>query len=266
VPEGDSIAGDAARLRPVLVGKRIEAVAGTSPGVRANSARLLDATVDTIRTVGKHLVVDFSSGYSLHVHLGMSGRWDVAERGRGPHGSARVVLVTGTHLAACYSAPSIEVDRTGAIDRALMSLGPDVVPGLDADEFVRRARLRGDRPIAATLLDQRVLSGVGNVYKSELLFLAGIHPWTVTAEVTNEQLRELAGQAHRLVSANVGQKRTTTGSSRRGQETWVYGQAGHSCARCGSRIEFDRLDGRVTYWCPACQPAGGRLSWPSARG
>ncbi|MFZ0013340.1 MAG: DNA-formamidopyrimidine glycosylase family protein [Acidimicrobiia bacterium] len=255
MPEGDSVAGDAARLRPVLLGNRIEAVAGTSSRVRANSPRLLDATVTEIRTAGKHLVMDFSSGYSLHIHLGMSGRWEIGDRDRRPHGSARVVLYTSTHQAACYSAPSIDVDRTGLIDRALTHLGPDVVTGLDVDVFVRRARSRGDRPIAATLLDQRVMSGVGNVYKSELLFLAGIHPWTRTADVTDEQLRDLGGRAHHLVSANVGQRRTTTGSPRRGQETWVYGQAGHGCVRCGTRIELGRLDGRVTYWCPTCQPA-----------
>jgi endonuclease-8 len=83
--------------------------------------------------------------------------------------------------------------------------------------------------------------------------------------VTEDEVRDLGGQAGRLVSVNVGQRRTTTGSSRRGQETWVYGQAGHGCMRCGTRIEVDRLDDRVTYWCPVCQPSRNQPPWPSTR-
>lgn len=252
MPEGDSIAGDAVRLRPVLVGKTIEAVSGTASSVRSNSHRILDAEVTAIRTVGKNLVIDLSSGYSVRVHLGMTGRW---RDGGSPR--ARVSLTTDAGSVSCVDAPTVDVDRTPAIDLALDRLGPDLLGGFDEDEFIRRARAVQPMPVGRLLLDQRVMAGVGNVYKSELLFLAGINPWSSTTDVSDEQLRGIARDATDLLAVNVGRRRSTTGSSGRGQETWVYGQQGHGCRRCGTRIEMDRLDDRVTYWCPRCQQVGG---------
>ena len=251
MPEGDSIAGDASRLRPLLEGKTIEAVAGTTGAVRANSRRLLGAEVTSIRTHGKNLVIDLSSGYSVRVHLGMTGRW---REGLSPR--ARLGLSTDAGSVSCFDAPTVEVDRTPAIDLSLDRLGPDLLGEFDEDEFLRRARSVERMPVGRLLLDQRVLAGIGNVYKSELLFLAGINPWTSTADVTDDQLRELARNAGELLAANVGRRRSTTRSTGRGQETWVYGQNGLRCRRCGTRIEMDRLDDRVTYWCPNCQQVG----------
>lgn len=253
MPEGDTVAGDAERLRPLLVGNEILAVAGTAPSVRSSSARLLGSLPTAVRSIGKNLIIDFSTGYSIRVHRGMTGRWQVMGADHSAHGSARLVLTTSSLHVVCHSAPTVEVARTPLVDRSVARLGPDVLGEFDAPEFLRRARAGEDRAIASLLLDQRVLAGVGNVYKSELLFLAGINPWAPVSSLDDDQLMGLAEEARRLLASNVGRHRTTTGSARRGQETWVYGQAGHGCRECGATISMARLDDRVTYWCPVCQ-------------
>ncbi len=260
MPEGDSVAGHAERLHPVLAGRRIQSVAGTAPSVRANSRRILDATVDDVRTVGKHLIVDLSTGYSIRVHLGMSGRWAISPLGKPPHGSARLVLSTPSHHAACYGAPTVAAGRTPVIEAEVAELGPDLLGEFDTEEFVRRARLLGgDRPIAPLLLDQGVIAGIGNVYKSELLFMEGIHPDTPVADIAADGLRSLAMRARRLMTANVGPgPRSTTGARGPGRELWVYGRRGRPCRRCGTAILQRNIGDRVTYWCPVCQPPGPR--------
>lgn len=256
MPEGDSVAGHAEQLRPILRGRRIESVGGTSPSVRVNSPRILDAVVDEVRSVGKHLIIDLSTGYSIRVHLGMTGHWSITPNPTRPHGSARLVLATETHQAACYSAPTVEVDRTRAVDAVVAKLGPDLLGDFDADEFVRRARLREDDvPVARLLLDQEVIAGIGNVYKSELLFMERIHPDTPTASLGDDALRGIADRARRLLTVNVGKgPRVTTGMRGPGREHWVYGRNGQPCRRCGTAIESRGGEERVTYWCPVCQP------------
>lgn len=254
MPEGDTVAGHAELLRPILVGKTIDEVGGTAASVRTNSHRILDAAVTDLRTVGKNLIVDLETGYSIRVHLGMSGHWHTDGGGRSSHASARLVLGTESGVAACYSAPTVDVDRTPAVDLTVAQLGPDLLGDFDEEEFLRRARARESRTMAALLVDQRVLAGIGNVYKSELLFLEGVHPSTPVGEVSDEKLREISTRARSLLAANVGPRsRSTTGSRHRGQQTWVYGRAGRPCRRCRRPIA-ERLDGeRVTFWCPTCQ-------------
>lgn len=258
MPEGDTVAGHARRLRPVLVGQRIESVAGTASAVRVNSRRILDATVVSIRTVGKHLILDLSTGYSIRVHLGMSGRWVISDSVRSTHGSARLALATSSHHAACYGAPTIEVDRTPAVDAGVAGLGPDLLGAVefDMEEYLRRARLRGtNRSVSRLLLDQEVIAGIGNVYKSELLFLEGIHPHTPVKALSDDALRSVARRARRLMATNVGAgPRVTTGLRGAGRELWVYGRQGGPCRRCGHAIESSGGEERVTYWCPVCQP------------
>lgn len=259
MPEGDSVAKSAARLRPFLVGESILSVGGTARSVRVNSGRILDASVRGIRTYGKNLVIDLDSGYSIRVHLGMPGRWRVLPAEKSPPGSSRLVLSTQRGHAACLAAPTVEVDRTPRIDLELKRLGPDVLrDDFDPDVLVRRARARNDRPIAEALLDQRVVAGIGNVYKSELLFLAGLHPETRVEVVSDEALREIANRAALLMRANVHSgPRITTRDRRRGRELWVYDRSGEPCRRCSTPIEVSRLGDRVTFWCPTCQPRGG---------
>lgn len=256
MPEGDSVAGDARRLRPVLVGRRLLAVAGTSPEVRAASGRILDADVDRIRTIGKNLVIDLATGYSIRVHRGMTGYWSISTLDVAPHGSARLALTTEEHHVACFDMPTVAVDRTPAVTAALRALGPDVLGDFDEREFLRRARLFPDSTISELLLDQRVIAGIGNVYRSELLFLERVHPETSVHDLGDQKLGKIADRARLLMAANVGRgPRTTTGARGRGSEMWVYGRAGRACRRCGTAIAQRRLGSRVVYWCPSCQGA-----------
>lgn len=254
MPEGDSVANDALKLRPVLVGKEIADVYGTKGSVRSNVGRLRGHKVESIRTVGKNLVIDLDSGYSLHVHLGMTGRWRVVPADRKIPGSAGVALTTDSHHAACLGAPTVDVDRTPAIDARLSRLGPDLLSeSVDTGEILKRARQRGGS-LAEILLDQTVAAGVGNVYKSELAFLARLHPETSLDRIDDAALAGVYENAVRLLRANVGPgRRTTTGERGRGRETWVYGRAGRACRRCSARIESSGGAERVTYWCPRCQ-------------
>lgn len=256
MPEGDSIAGDAAMLRPVLVGEVIESVHATSGSVRANVGRIRGSTVTAVRTRGKNLIVDFDSGYSLWVHLGMNGRWRLLGRGSRVPGPAKVALSTRASQAVCMGAPKADVGRTPAIDRALDSLGPDLLAeNVDLEEALSRARaLSPGTTLARLLLDQTVAAGIGNVYKSELAFLAGVHPSTPIERLTDEQLLSIYSNARELLLANTGPgARSTTGDRGRGRTTWVYNSGGLRCRKCSSGIASGRIDGRVTYWCPGCQ-------------
>lgn len=256
MPEGDSIAKAAARIRPVLIGSEILSVYGTSPQLRSNAGRLTGRRVTGVRTFGKHLVIDFDQGFSIRVHLGMPGRWRVMTADRATPGNARLILSTATHHVCCFAAPDIEVDRTPAIERRMERLGPDALAAdFDPRLLIERARTRPTWPIAEVLLDQRVIAGVGNVYKSELLFLAGVHPRATVGEVSDDELLEIATRAKQLLSVNVrAGARRTTGDRARGREMWVYERAGRPCRRCATGIQTARIADRVTFWCPTCQP------------
>lgn len=256
MPEGDSIAEAAARIRPVLVGSEIVSVYGTAPQVRSNVGRLAGRRVTGVRTFGKHLVIDLERGFSVRVHLGMPGRWQVMTADRPTPGSARLVLSTDTHHVCCFAAPEVEVDRTPAIERRLESLGPDLLAeDFDPRHLIERARTRPSQSVAEVLLDQRVVAGIGNVYKSELLFLAGVNPFAAVEEVTDEELHEMATRATQLLAVNVGTgARSTTGDRARGREMWVYQRAGRPCRRCATEIDMARIADRMTFWCPGCQP------------
>ncbi|HET7018222.1 MAG TPA: DNA glycosylase, partial [Streptosporangiaceae bacterium] len=141
-------------------------------------------------------------------------------------------------------------------------LGPDLLgPDWDQDEAVRRLLAQPDRPIGEALLDQANLAGIGNLYKAEVLFLRGISPWRTTAAAGD--LGPLVELARKLLDANKERLfQVTTGNAARGQETWVYGRSGRPCRRCRTPIKSDGYAGRgtirmerVTFWCPACQPA-----------
>ena len=257
MPEGDSVARNAEQLREVLEGEEIVSVDGTAGSVRTSSPRILSHRVDGIRTKGKNLVIDFDNGWSIRVHLGMTGRWSVRPKSDEGFGPARLVLSTQNHSAALFAAPTVEVDRTPAIEAALARLGPDVLDEeFDSAEFVRRARLvEQTSPIAQVITHQRVIAGIGNVYKSEVLFLEKVHPWTPTGELSDQALVAIADRARKLMSVNVSSGARTTTVERGGDRTtWVYDRAGLACRRCSTQIESDSLGDRATYWCPGCQP------------
>ncbi len=268
VPEGDTIYRTAALLRPVLEGQPVLAARARRPGPMI--ARVIGATVTAVESRGKHLVIHFSNGLALHTHMRMTGVWHryaPGERWRRPEAQARVVLETPAGLAVCFNAPVAELLREAAAGHlpSLARLGPDLLgEDFDAGEVLERmAALDPATPVAEVLLDQRVMAGVGNVYKSEVLFLEGLHPRLPLGALDGDARRRLVERCRALLRANrLGTRRTTTPArlAGQGERLWVYGKAGRPCPRCRTRLVSAQLGGelpRVTTWCPACQPLPG---------
>lgn len=258
-------------LRPLLVDEVLE-----NGWIRDQgwSPRLAGKRVQAIDSVGKHLLIAIEGAWIIRVHLGMRGRWRIYERAPtaslGLHDAA-VVLRTATSTAICVRAMQAELIRAGdpGLRRRLEALGPDLLaPDVDWSRILERARTQEPQAIAEVLLDQRVAAGVGNVYKSEVLFLEGVHPRTPVANLADDPLLAVFRRARELMQANLGPGlRTTTTLSAPGRRrpistsrAWVYRRHGLPCLRCRTRIER-AIQGdmaRSTYWCPRCQPATPR--------
>ena len=166
------------------------------------------------------------------------------------------MLVTAETESVCFAAPDVQVERRRVVDLAVADLGPDLArPEFDVRDFLSRAaRFGPGRQIADVVTDQRVLAGPGNVFKSEVLFLEKRLPQTPFEALHESVLSGLAQRAHRLLRANLSHTiRSTTGDRRRGRTLWVYGRAGRPCRRCGTAIEAEHIEDRITYWCPRCQ-------------
>jgi endonuclease-8 len=255
VPEGDTIHRAAARLRPALAGRPLVRFAA---GRWGGPVPVPGETVDAVRAVGKHLLVDFSGGLTLRTHLRMSGRWDLyrtGERWRRAPSSARAIVEVPGWLAVCFSAPDVAVTRRACV--AVDHLGPDLCnPAPDLHDVVARAVALAapGESVAELLLDQRVAAGIGNVYKSETLYLEGLDPRVAVADLTAERVRALYARAHRLLRANLrpGPRRTVPGGLA------VYGRAGRPSRTCRTtvvRIVQGASAPRSTFWCPVCQSA-----------
>ncbi len=263
MPEGDTVKNHADALTRVLAGQlvvrsdfRVPALATTDLA----GYRVLECGVR-----GKHLLLRFASpsqaAWTLHSHLRMDGTWRTFRAGERVHGAPahtiRVVLTTERSIAVGFHLHELALLPTAEEAELLAYLGPDLLgPDWDATEAVRRLSAEPDREIADALLDQRNVAGIGNLYKSELLFVRGIWPWRPVREAGD--LSAIVQLARRMLRSNVGRwTQTTTGSLRKGEETYVYGRPGRPCRRCGTLIQR-REQGehdRVTFWCPSCQPA-----------
>jgi endonuclease VIII len=265
MPEGDTIHRAAAALRGALVGAPLRRVELPRLGPPLPS---VGAWVTRVEARGKHLLVHSSDGLVVHTHQRMTGSWHLyrpGERWRKGRGAVRVVLGTRDVVAVCFAAPVVEVLDVHAVRRhpVLRRLGPDLVdPDADLDEVLRRVAtlVPPERTIGEVLLDQRVASGIGNVYRCDVLFLHGLAPATPLAAVAEPVRRALFETAAQLLRANVdGRARTTVAGAAEGA-LWVHGRGGEPCRRCRTPIAVDRLgeQARYVYWCPACQPAAPR--------
>lgn len=270
MPEGDTVFLAAHRLHTALAGKTLSRTDFRVP--RLATADLSGARIDRVRAVGKHLFIDYSSPEpvdsppelvegSIHSHLMMDGAWHVyraGEKWRRPGFTARVVLRTGDGTEAVGFDLGI-LELTGDPAATVAHLGPDLLgENWDPATAVANLAARPDRALGLALLDQRNLAGIGNIYRSELCFLAGLHPARPVAEA---DLDAVVADAHRLLTANARRAvRSTTGDHRRGQELWVYGRECRPCRRCGTPIRRgmlagdDRENERVIYSCARCQP------------
>ena len=182
----------------------------------------------------------------------------------------RVTLGTDDFEAVGFNIPVAELIAARDLKRhdELRKLGPDVLSdSFDADEAIRRLRERGDIAVADALLNQRLMAGLGNVYKSEVLFLCGINPFTLVGALDNAQLTAIVETGRRVLRANVaegvapmttytGFRRTTRRDDPK-ERLWVYGRGRLPCRKCGTPISVRKqgADARLTYWCPQCQPS-----------
>jgi len=276
MPEGDTLFRIAAGLRPFLVGRTVVTASARQPGPRAEL--IVGATVESVESRGKNLLIRFDRGLTLRTHLGMRGSWHryaPGERWLRSPARARLVIEVPGAVAVCFDAPTVELfeSRAEPLHPMLRELGPDLLsPGYDEAQLADAvARLRHLDPepstVAEALLDQRALAGVGNVYKSEVLFVERVDPFRRPTDLDDSILRRLVETARRLLLANRDSgPRTTTGIARPtadgigrtgsgGGQLWVYGRAGKPCRRCGSPILARRhgRNNRTTYWCPDCQ-------------
>ena len=256
MPEGDTIYGAARRIRAALVGAQITSV--ETPHARFERdrwpERLSGRAVHSVDSKGKHLFIRFEGDLTLHSHLRMNGWWGVYERGRrwGKSPSrAWLVIRTPQHEVVQFGGPVLELmtDSRSRFDRRLASLGPDVLAA-DFDERRFLELLRADdqtRGIGDALLDQRNVAGIGNMWKAEGCFLAGVSPWRRLDEVADDEALAVLRQLRPLMLASA--------EGRRVPRRWVFDRAGLPCRRCGTpvRARGQGDDNRTTYWCPSCQ-------------
>lgn len=240
MPEGDSVYRAARRLDAALSNRPLQSTDFRVPAFA--TLNLASHTVSSVISRGKHLLIRVAD-VSIHSHLSMEGHWDVyapGERWRAPAFKARCVLKNADFQAVGFELGFLRVIRTADEPEAIGHLGPDPLgASWDPDEVRRRLETMPDRPIALTLLDQRVIAGLGNIYRSELMFLLRLHPRTPTGQVPDaDHLIELSYQ---LLHANKDRSRRVTTTPPMREQYWVYGRAGRPCLRCGTSIEHRKI-------------------------
>lgn len=267
MPEGDTIHRTAVVLGRVLTGREVTGFAVDRPKVSAAAREevIVGSRVLKIESNGKHLMIHFGTPNEvvLHTHMKMSGTWHIyrpGERWWRPEEEARVVIRTDVAVAPCFHPPIVELltARELGLHRVIGRLGPDIIRDeFDMDEAIRRLRENEDRDIAAALLDQSVISGIGNVYKVESLFLARVSPWARVRELDDETLRTIVGHARKLIRLNRnGGERRTRFSLDPADRMWVDERAGLACHVCGSVVKQGWHPGddvRKSWYCPTCQ-------------
>ena len=248
MPEGDSLHRAAGRLQ-VLAGQRVE-VETPHPRAAAKglAERLNGRRLETVEAVGKNLLLRFEGGVVLRSHLRMTGRWRVERRGARRTGLPWLVLRGDEHEAVLWNGPVLEFVGDGG---RLADLGPDILERPpDFTEMIERLRAepRG-RAVGDALLDQRVVAGIGNMWKAEALWDARVSPWRPLGDVSDLELRAALDAAARRMRAGVDGARPLR---------HVYRRAGRACRRCGTRIRSypQGEAARIAYWCPGCQRGG----------
>ena len=281
MPEGDSIFRAARTLHRALAGSAVTRFESAFPALnRIDQDRpIAGRTIESVAARGKHLLMTFSGDLVLRTHMKMNGSWHIyrsGERWQRPARDMRIVLETARFVAVGFAVPVAEflTGRELSRHKELGALGPDLLahrgasvsagPSFDDAEILRRIRTEGRTAIADVLLNQRVVAGIGNIFKSEVLFLTGVYPFGPARELSDETLRLIVTEARTQLRANA-LKASQTLSRAAGIRTtrsldpsatlWVYGRAGKPCRKCGAPVSAKKtgVDARLTYWCPGCQ-------------
>ena len=245
MPEGDTIFRTAQTLHRALAGRVVTRFETVLPRLARvdDQTPLRGRTIERVAAAGKHLIIDFSGDLHLHTHMRMSGSWHIYRRGerwQRPRRDMRLLIETDDFVAVGFNVPVAEF-RSEAPE-----IGPDLLAAdFDAAEAVGRIRQRGDEEIGNVLLNQRVMAGTGNIWKSEALFRSGVQPFARVRDLDDATLARIVNNARKLLKASAASR----------VERMVYARGGEPCRKCGTRIErrAQGPDVRLTYWCPRCQ-------------
>src|SRR5215470_14581836 len=275
MPEGDTIFRSARVLNRALAGQRVtgfETAYASLASVDDNTP-VVGRMVEYVEARGKWLLVHFSGDLILLTHMLMHGSWHIYRRGerwQRPRRQMRIVITTDRFEAVAFEVPVAQFHTSRSLERhnALSQLGPDLLNSSFAeDEAAKRLRAHPEEEIANALLNQRVVAGIGNVFKSEICFVCGVNPFRLINTLTTNEIRCLLDTAREQLSANVlestaGNQITYSGARRTRRTSdpearlWVYRRQGLPCHRCGTGILMRKqgTGARPTYWCPECQP------------
>ncbi|MGH9311077.1 MAG: DNA-formamidopyrimidine glycosylase family protein [Vicinamibacterales bacterium] len=273
MPEGDTIFRAARTLHRALAGKKVVAFESVFPALtRVHvDTPLTGQAVDSVSASGKHLLMRFSGGLVLRTHMRMNGSWHIyrpGERWQRSRRDMRIVVSTADFVAVGFNIPVAEFITARNLPRheELRRLGPDLLSDrFDTIEALARMRARGHELVADVLLNQRVMAGIGNVYKSEVLFACRVSPFAPIGALDDQVLQCLIDTARRYLAANVKPGRApmttyaglrrTSGRDNPRERLWVYGRVGLPCRRCGTPISLKKHGpaARLTYWCSRCQ-------------
>jgi endonuclease-8 len=276
MPEGDTIFRTARNIGRALMGKPVTGFRSIFPLLMRfnDDTPLVGQTVDRVEARGKWLLIHFSGGGILTSHLLMNGRWHIyrqGERWQLARIHMRIVIENSEYQTVGFRVPVARMHTEQSLARDLQIARSEndlLSEEFDAEAGLARLLGRPQEALADALLDQTVLAGIGNVFKSEICFVQRLHPFRAVRTLTRDEAAATISSAQKLLKANVledsgdmivtyrGQQRRTTHASDPGASLWVYGRAGEPCRRCGEPIRrrIQGADARVTFWCPRCQP------------
>ncbi len=275
MPEGDTIYRAARTLNKVLAGEVVTSFESVLPKlerVEYDSA-VTGRTIEKVEAQGKWMLMHFSGDLILLTHMLMSGSWHIYRPGEAwkrNRRQQRIVIGTGRFVAVAFSVPIAEFHTAASLLRheRLRNLGPSVLAAeFDKTGILRNLQGQTGVEVGVALLNQTVLAGIGNVYKSEVCFGCGVNPFRRVETLTIAEMACLVATARKYMMANVGESSTdsavtynslrrTTGRLGHEDRLWVYRRRGQACHRCGAEIESRRQgpEARSTYWCGGCQP------------
>jgi endonuclease VIII len=274
MPEGDTIFRTARALQQGLAGHQVTSFeTAYAPLASVNDqSPVAGRVIERVESRGKWLLIHFSGDLILATHMLMSGSWHiyrVGERWKRSRSHMRIVIGTSELVAVAFDVPVARFHTARTLERftGVATLGPDVLSTVfAADEARTRLLEHGSEEVGNVLLNQRVMAGIGNVFKSEICFACGVNPFRTIATLTPKEVDCLLAIARRFLEVNVAQGsgdkivtytglRRTTGNSNPAARLWVYRRSGSACRRCGTAILMRKqgIGARSTYWCPDCQ-------------
>lgn len=259
MPEGDTLFRTAVTLRRALAGREVTGF--RSPLSAFIDVELIGRTVTDVEARGKNLLIHFDDGRALYSHLRMTGSWHIYRPGepwQKPERRARAVIETEAYVAICFNAPVVELLTENGVRRHhnLERLGPDLLKDpFDYNDALQRLRGRDLSPIGEAVMRQDTIAGIGNIWKSEMLFICRMDPFALVHDYKDRDLKILMEKAREYMKRNLDGNARTTRYALDGGKHWVYNRSGMPCLKCGTTIRMRRqgYDGRSTYWCTECQ-------------